>query len=60
MERVERGIPKGGLLLNIRNLNPRQFAFLHQREKIRDLVLLFITEEVPNSLDPCHGLGFNL
>jgi hypothetical protein len=43
MKRMKRGFRKENLLLNIANLNPWKFAFLHQGEKVRDLVLFSIS-----------------
>jgi hypothetical protein len=60
MKRVERDIPKDRLLLNIRNMDLRGFAFLHQRKKIRDLILFLIPEEVTDPFEACHRFRVHL
>jgi hypothetical protein len=60
MERVERNVRKECLLPHVGDLNSWEIAFLHERNKVRDLALFPVSQKILHSLDPCDGLRFYL
>jgi hypothetical protein len=60
MERVERNIQKELLLLDIGDLNLRQFAFLYERKKLRDLIFFSVPEKMPHPFHSGYRVRFYL